>query len=163
MPRVLSPLTSLAATAVIVAGFGIVGAASAHAASADCQTAGTFLSERKGLVEKLNGLGKKKNVDARTACGVFTKLFENGTRGIKWIDANKDWCQIPDAFAEGFKKDHQRVTELKGKACAAAAQQAAMEKRARQAGGPGGPGGPGGGLLGGPGLTGQYHIPQGAL
>jgi hypothetical protein len=126
------------------------------------------MNQRQAIVQQLTALGSKK-IDPRAACPLFGKLVSNGSAAIKWMDTNKDWCSIPDPFVENFKGDHAKATELRGKACAAAAQVQAMEKKARQAqqeGGPGG-GGPGaggaGGMLGGPGLTGSFKLPQGAL
>ena len=72
--------------------------------------------------------------------------------GVKWSTANKDWCQVPDEFATSFTEDHKRAVDMKGKACAAAAKMAQMEKQA-QAGPAAGAGGSG--LLGGGGLTGS--------
>ena len=142
------------------------GAAQAQTTGADCTAIQKTLTERKDIVGKVNAAsqGKKAKITAAAACTLFTKLQANGTEGLKWITANKDWCSIPDSFAEGFKADHGRVSTLRTKVCQAAVQQAAMEKKARamaaqqQQGGGGG-----GGLLGGPGLTGSFRVPQGAL
>ncbi|MBM6592699.1 hypothetical protein [Microvirga pudoricolor] len=131
-------------------------------ASNDCAYAQKFLGERQSLIKQIQGLGgsgKKKTVDPRAACTIFSKLVTNGDGGMKWIESNKDWCQVPDEFASNFKADHGRAVEMKGKACAAAAKVAQMEKQARDAQKNGG----GGGLLGGGGLTGTYKMPQGAL
>ena len=135
----------------------------AMAQASDCQDAQKFLGERQSLIQqiqKLGGSGKKKTIDPRAACGIFTKLVSNGDAGVKWLTANKDWCQVPDQFAAGFTEDHKRAVEMKGKACAAAAKMAQMEKQAQQAQQRGGGGG---GLLGGNGLTGSYTMPKGAL
>jgi hypothetical protein len=158
MTRVASHRSRLIAG--LVMGFASVAGSSAWAQPSGCQDSSKFLSERKSLAEQLNGLSKGGKIsDARAACGLLTKLVTNGETGVKWIEANKDWCQIPDQFAQGFKEEHSRAVSLKGKACQVAAQQAAMEKRAKaQAQQQSGPG-----LLGGGGLTGQYKIPQGAL
>ena len=93
------------------------------------------------------------------ACTLFGKLQANGTAGLKWITANKEWCSIPDSFAEGFKADHLKVSGIKTKVCTVAAQASKMEAQARAQAQNGG----GGGLLGGPGLTGSLKMPQGAL
>ena len=150
----------------IAAGFatiGVVFAAPAMAQSSDCAYAQKFLGERQSLIKQIQGMsggGKKKTVDARVACTIFSKLVSNGDGGLKWITSNKDWCQVPDEFVNNFKADHGRAVEMKGKACTAAAKMAQMEKQAREAQKNGGGGG---GLLGGGGLTGSYKIPQGAL
>lgn len=146
--------------AAAFAATGILMAAPAFAQSAGCGDAQKFLTERQSLIQQVNKLGggKNKQVDPRDACAVFTKLAANGDTGMKWIEANKDWCQIPEQFAESFRTDHARSVEMKGKACQAAAKMAEMEKQAKK-----GQQGGGGGLLGGGGLTGSYTMPKGAL
>lgn len=143
---------------------GIFMATPALAQSTSCQDAQKFLSERQNLIKQINALsgksegkGGKKQIDPRAACTVFTKLVSNGDTGIKWLDANKTWCQVPDQFAESFKQDHKRAMDMKGQACQAAAKLAEMEKKAKQAQQQGS------GLLGGGGLTGSYTMPKGAL
>ena len=171
MPRVFS--LSLPTLSALVGGAVLVAAGPASAQV--CQEGAKLIQERQTIIQQLNKAGgKDKKLDPRMACGAFGKLVSNGSAAIKWMDTNKDWCSIPDPFVENFKGDHAKATELRGKACAAAAQVQAMEKKARQAqqeGGPGG-GGPGGGgpgaggaggMLGGPGLTGSFKLPQGAL
>jgi hypothetical protein len=124
-----------------------------------CQDFGKTLNERKDIVQRIGALGgKNKKVDAKTACGMFNTLVANGASAVKWLETNKDWCQVPDAFVENIKSDHARSVEMRTNACKAAAQQAAMEKKAKEAAGGGGSG-----LLGGGGLTGSYRMPQGAL
>jgi hypothetical protein len=156
MTHIRSHLTAAFAAA------GIFMAAPALAQSSNCQDAQKFLTERQSLIQQINklgGNGKQKKIDPRAACGVFTKLVNNGEAGVKWLTANKDWCQVPDQFAQSFSEDHKRAQNMKGQACSAAAKVAEMEKKAKQAQQQGG----GGGLLGGGGLTGSYTMPKGAL
>jgi hypothetical protein len=136
----------------------LAAAAPAAAQSSACQDAQKFLQERQGLIQQINKLGgKDKKIDPRAACSIMGKLVQNGEVGVKWLDANKDWCQVPDQFATSFKQDHDRSKEMRGQACKAAAQMNELEKKAKQAqqqqrNNP----------FGG-GLTGEYKIPQGAL
>ena len=125
----------------------------------DCSSIQKTLIERKNLVAKANAAttAKQKMTPAQ-ACGLFTQLQSNGAAGMKWITANKEWCSIPDSFSEGFKQDHMKVGGIRSKICGMAAQASKMEAQARTSGGD-----QGGGLLGGPGLTGTYKLPQGAL
>jgi hypothetical protein len=144
-----------------IAAAGIFAAAPALAQSSACQDAQKFLSERQGLIQQINklgGEGKKKQIDPRAACSAFTKLVANGEVGVKWLTANKDWCQVPDQFAQSFTEDHKRAQNMKGQACTAAAKIAELEKKAKQAQQQGRQG-----LLGGGGLTGSYTMPKGAL
>jgi hypothetical protein len=155
----MSRITVIAALAVVVA--GTTGPALAQGTG--CGDIQKTLAERKELVAKANASSNTKKgskMTAAEACGLFGKLVSNGSSGLKWIDANKEWCSIPESFAQGFKADHAKVTALRTKICSIASQQAVMEKRARQQAEAGGGGG---GLLGGPGLTGSYKVPQGAL
>lgn len=137
--------------------------APAAAQSAACGDIQKHIEERKSLVARLQALGgKKKNADPREACALFGKLVSNGTSTLKWLEANKDWCSVPESFVEGMKNDHNRASGMRGQACNVAAKQAAMERQARQQAQQQQQGGRGG-LLGGPGLSGEYKIPQGAL
>lgn len=148
-----------AASLGLLAAASLLGPAPALAQSADCAAFPKTLQERQELIKQVNGLGKKAN--PKDACTLFTKLTTNGAGGLKWLELNKDWCQVPDQFAQTFKADHARVTNIKGQACKAASQVAVMEKKAREQAQQGGGGRSG--LLGGDGLSGRYKMPQGAL
>jgi hypothetical protein len=126
----------------------------ATAQGVGCGDIQKFLIERKTIAGSLSPK-KGQQLDARFACSGFGKLVSNGSALIKWVDTNKDWCQIPETFVSGIKADHERATAIRSKACGIAAKQTQMEKQAKQGGG--------GGLLGGPGLEGQMRVPQGAL
>lgn len=151
----------------LLAAFAVAGifmSAPALAQSSACQEGQKILQERQGIVQQINKLtdgGKKKQMDPRSACTVFSKLVTNGDAGQKWMTDNKDWCQIPDQVVEGFSKDHKRSQEIKGQACQAAAKMAEMEKRAKQQAQQAQQGGMAGKMGGG--LTGTLSIPKGAL
>jgi hypothetical protein len=143
--------------ATLVSGFA---ASPAAAQASSCQDAQKFMGERQTLTQQFQkAAGKDKKIDPRSACSIFGKLVKNGETGLKWLETNKDWCQVPDQFAQNFKQEHEKITKLRGEACDAAAKMAAMEKQARQAAKQAQQGrNPFGG-----GLTGEYKIPQGAL
>ena len=146
--------------AMLAAGVLMSGQAFAQAA-AECGSIQKTLQDRKDLVARANAASNaKKKMTPQEACALFGKLQSNGTEGLKWIAANKEWCSIPDSFADGFKADHQKVAGIRTKICNAAAQATKMEAQARQQAANGGGGG---GLLGGNGLTGTFKMPQGAL
>jgi hypothetical protein len=133
------------------------------AVTADCNSIQKTLAERKALVGRANAAStSKKKMTPQEACALFGKLVVNGSEGMKWIASNREWCSIPDSFTEGFKADHERVQTIRTQICKVAVQATKMEAQARaqaQAGGGGGAGG----LLGGPGLSGSFKLPQGAL
>lgn len=143
----------LAASAVLVFAAGEAFAQ----ASASCGDIAKHLEQRKNIAASLQPKGKQK-MDAKVACAGFGRLVANGATIVKWTDANKDWCQVPDSFVEGIKADHVKAQEIRAKACSVAAKIQQMEKQAKSQQGPGG-----GGLLGGGGLTGSSSLPQGAL
>jgi hypothetical protein len=153
--------------ALAAAGMFMV-AAPAFAQSSSCQEGQKILAERNSLGEQLNKMGKskdgkKKQLDARAACPVFTKLVSNGEAGLKWMTENKDWCQIPDSVLENFTQAHKQIQTVKGQACQMAAKINEMEKKAKQAAQQQQQQGGARGLLGGGGLTGSYSMPKGAL
>jgi hypothetical protein len=146
--------------AAMVAGAVLVSGQAYAQAAAECGAIQKTLQDRKDLVGRANAASNaKKKMTPQEACALFGKLQSNGTEGLKWITANKEWCSIPDSFADGFKADHQKVVGIRTKICGVAAQATKMEAQARQQAANGG----GGGLLGGPGLTGSFKLPQGAL
>jgi hypothetical protein len=156
-PTLQSPGRSAPALRLALAGTAAValGAAPALAQSDSCNQFGKTIQDRAAIVQRLNAAGNKnKKLDPKAACSMFGELVSNGTNAVKWLETNKDWCQIPDSFIESIRAEHAKATNLRGQACKAAAQQAAMEKKAKEGGG---------GLLGGDGLTGSFRVPQGAL
>ena len=149
MPHVPSP-RSLA-----LAGFALVVTA-APAVAQVCQEGSKYIKERQEIVLQLNKAGgKDRKLDPRMACGSFGKLVANGEQSLKWLETNKDWCQIPDQVVANLQREHTKVKEIRGQACQAAAKLAEMEKQVRQQKQGANP------FAGG--LTGQYKIPQGAL
>ncbi|AYO85500.1 MULTISPECIES: hypothetical protein [Methylobacterium] len=146
--------------AALVGGLLFGTAAFAQGAAPECGTIQKTLAERKALVSRANAASNsKKKMTPQEACALFGKLQSNGAEGMKWIAANKEWCSIPDSFAEGFKADHLKVSGIRTKICGVAAQATKMEAQARAQA----QNGASSGLLGGPGLTGSFKLPQGAL
>ena len=147
--------------AVLALGGVVALAGPAAAQGAACTDLQKTLVERQKLIGQANAgaNNKKLKMSAQQACGLFTKLQANGQSGMKFIEANKDWCSIPESFTEGFKADHEKVSGMRSKICGAAAQQAVMEKKMRAQAAQN----QGSGLLGGPGLSDSFKVPQGAL
>lgn len=149
--RVPSMVTRLASLAV----FALAAGEASAQAGASCGAVQSQLEQRKAIAQSLQG-GGKKQMDAKVACAGFNRLVANGASIIKWTDANKDWCQVPESFVEGIKADHAKAQEIRAKACNVAAKIQQMEKQAKS-------GQSQGGLLGGGGLTGSTALPKGAI
>ena len=144
----------ISASAIVAMG-AVLSNQAAFAQATGCESVQPLLMQRKSIADKLTSQSKGK-IDARVACAGFTQMVTNGTAILKFVETNKEWCQIPDSFAESVKADHTRAIAIKNKACNFAAKQADMEKRAKAAGN-------NTGLLGGNGLSGTTAMPQGAL
>ena len=159
MLRAPSPRSSFLAGLTAAALLATAGPALAQASG--CQDGQKFFAERNTLGQQLQkAAGKDKKLDPRTACTVFGKLVSNGESALKWMETNKDWCQIPDQVVENIKQENEKVKGTRAQACKVAAQFNEMEKKARQAQQQQQQ--KGGNPFGG-GLTGEYKIPQGAL
>jgi hypothetical protein len=156
MSRALSLRTALFA-GLAAAGL-IVSAAPALAQVSGCAQGQKYLQTHQTLSEKLNNLKDKNNkIDPVAACGLLSKLDNNADSMLKWMNTNKDWCQVPDQLIQNLKEGQTNLAKAKGQACKVAAQVREMQKKAKQQAQQQ-KGNPFGG-----GLTGDYKIPQGAL
>ncbi|MGP9819985.1 hypothetical protein ACTZWW_08210 [Salinarimonas sp. NSM] len=146
--------------AALTVALALCGAASmlaptaARAQANVCGAVGPLLEERRSIVQRLEALGEE-NVDPRPACSALRALQENGQKLVDFIDENQAWCQIPNDFAQNVRQDHERVGGMRADACRVAAQINDAERQAREAAESN--------QFGGPGLTGRFPIPQGAL
>ena len=110
--RYRRPVALLARLALAGAAAAVL-APPALAQANTCHDFGKTLNERKDIVQRIGALGgKNKKVDAKTACAMFNTLVANGASAVKWLETNKDWCQVPDAFVENIKSDHARSVEM---------------------------------------------------
>ena len=149
-PLLSCPLAIAAAGAVAA-----MSAGPALAESSTCQEAQKFMSERASIVQGLNkNAGKDKKLDPRYACSAFGKLVSNGETGLKWFDANKEWCWVPTRSW----KTSRGARQGEGPARPGLRRRRKMEKMQQQAKKAPQSGNPFGG-----GLTGEYRIPQGAM
>jgi len=146
------------AAAVLVVAF--IGAAPPAAAqSSACQEGQALFSKQASLNEQFGKLAKKDNkIDPQAACPVLSKMVANAEATVKWLDGNKDWCQVPEALVTNFTGSLPKMQTFRTQACQAAAKIETMQKQARQQAQQGGPG-----LVGGTSLTSEFKIPKGAL
>ncbi len=152
-----SLLRSHLASALLGA-LALTAATPALAQSGSCADGQKYFATRQSLLEQFNKTAvKNKQIDPRAACPILTKMVANGDAGVKWLEGNKDWCQVPPQMAENFTQAVGKFKELRGKACQMAAKMNAMEKQAKEQAQKGA----GGGFSGG--LTGEFKVPQGAL
>jgi hypothetical protein len=127
----------------LAAGAALSGAAFAQASN--CQTDfQKHIEPRQRLIERINGFQKRRPTP-QAACSTMSQLVAADAKLSKWVDENKDWCQIPDGVVEQLKTGAGQAQRARGQACGAAKQQAAAiararaQQRAAQSGGGGAP------------------------
>ncbi|MCX7340863.1 MAG: hypothetical protein NT037_10105 [Hyphomicrobiales bacterium] len=121
----------LAGGAAIAMLVQMAGYSGALAQSNVCEQLGTLLKQRQSLMERVNNLGRKR-VDPNVACKAFSELASNGARTIAFLKDNKEWCQVPDEFANNVNSSQGQIVKVRGQACNAAKQQATMLRQARE-------------------------------
>jgi hypothetical protein len=100
--------------------------------SSDCQKGGELFKARIAWIEKIQGLPRKKT-DPVTACSLFNNLSSANAKVLAWAKANKDWCSIEDQQIAGLEAESTNVSNIRGKACAAAAQFSKLKNEAERA------------------------------
>lgn len=109
----------------------ILGSTAALAQQSSCATDfQKFMAPRQALIERVNSFQKKRPTPQQ-ACGTLNQLVSADSRMSKWVDENKDWCQIPEQIVEQLKTGAEQAQRARGQACGVAKQQAAMIARAR--------------------------------
>ena len=110
----------------------------AHAQA--CQEDFRKLTEKRMAgIEALNNLGKagKGKMDPEAACPAAKRLVAVETEMMNYITKNKEWCNIPDNVADGFKEARAKTQGFASQACAAAAKMKEMRDQAAAGGGGG--------------------------
>lgn len=113
-----------------------LGGGSAFAQS--CQEDFQKLSQKRmAQIAELNRLGKaaKGKMDPIAACPAARKLAVIETEMFAYIEKNKDWCNIPENVADGFKQARAKTQAFAAQACAVAAKAKKMQEEAAAGGG----------------------------
>ena len=110
---------------------GLVAAGAAQAG--DCNTDIAGLSQkRQTFIDKLNVLAKasKGKLDPVASCPVLRGLVSAEAQLIKYLDANKNWCNVPDETLGNLKAADAKSQGFATKACEIAAQAKQQQKQA---------------------------------
>lgn len=113
---------------------------------------GPMMQQRANYMNTINNF-KKKRPNAPQACNTFGGLAATNRKIVKWMEEQKDWCQVPEEMLSQLKGQQGQIDKVRGQACNAAAQQAKAMRQQRQ----------GGGQQAGPGVGAGVRLPQGAL
>ncbi|MGR7995963.1 MULTISPECIES: hypothetical protein [unclassified Xanthobacter] len=99
----------------------VVSAVSASAAWADCQSDVTSLrSELEAKGAALQAAGKKK-ADPQTLCPLFRSFATAEANWVKFLQSNKDWCQIPDEAIKQAIASNKKTNQVRDQVCKVAA------------------------------------------
>jgi hypothetical protein len=88
-----------------------------------CEEVQPYLTGRRDLVSAVQAIiaGDKK-LDPKAACTTFGNLAINASATLKWAEAMKDACKVPDEFIQSLKAEHDRVVKMREGACELAAK-----------------------------------------
>lgn len=115
--------------AVLFSGILIAGAAQA----ADCNTDIAGLSQkRQSFIDKLNVLAKaaKGKLDPVASCPQLRGLVKAEGELVKYLEANKNWCNVPDDAVNNLKATNVKSQGLASQACNFAAQAKKQQEQA---------------------------------
>ena len=118
---VFASLASRAATIALLA----VGVSGTAAFAGDCNTDIAALSQkRQAVMEKLNVLAKasKGKLDPVTSCPTLKNLVSTEAALLKYLEANKNWCNVPDAAVDNLKTADAKSQQFATQACTLAVQ-----------------------------------------
>ena len=114
-----------------VLALGLVGASAAQAG--DCNVdIGGLSQKRQVFIEKLNVLAKasKGKLDPVASCPVLRGLVASEGALIKYLDSNKNWCNVPDETVSNLKAADQKSQTFAAQACKIASMAAEQRKQA---------------------------------
>jgi hypothetical protein len=107
--------------------------AQAAAPASNCQTDfEKVMAPRQALIARINGFRNKRPTPVQ-ACSTLGQLVSADGRLKKWLNENKDWCQIPDSLIEQLDTSSGQAATSRNQACAAAKNYASQVARARAA------------------------------
>ena len=109
-----------------------VGTAGA-AFAGDCNVDIAGLSQKRQVfIDKLNVLAQasKGKLDPVASCPVLRGLVGAEGQLIKYLDSNKNWCNVPDETLVNLRTADAKSQGFAQKACQVAAQAAEQKKQA---------------------------------
>ena len=114
-----------------VLSFGLIAAGAAKAGDCNADIAG-LSQKRQAFIDKLNVLAKasKGKLDPVASCPVLRGLVASEGSLIKYLDSNKNWCNVPDETVANLKAADAKSQTFAGQACKIAAMAAEQKKQA---------------------------------
>ena len=113
----------------------LIGAAgTAEAGDCNADIAG-LSAKRQGFIEKLNVLAKsaKGKLDPVASCPTLRGLVGAEGALLKYLEANKAWCNVPDEAVGNLKQASGKSQQFATQACNLATQVKQQQKQAATA------------------------------
>ena len=127
-----------AATGAVLSTLAFSGwASSGVAVAADCNTdVASLTAKRQVSIDKLNELAKssKGKLDPVASCPVLRGLVKAEGDLLKYLEANKNWCNVPDEAVNNLKAADAKSQTFATQACNFAAQAKKQQQQAASGG-----------------------------
>ena len=131
---VLAGWVQRTAMGAVLSTLAIAGCASIGAAyAADCNTdVAGLTAKRQVSIDKLNELAKatKGKLDPVASCPVLRNLVKSEGDLLKYLEANKNWCNVPDEAVNNLKAADSKSQTFATQACNFAAQAKKQQQQA---------------------------------
>lgn len=105
--------------------------------AADCNTDIAGLTQkRQAVIERLNNLSKaaKGKLDPVASCPTLRLLVKAEGELLKYLEANKNWCNVPDEAVAGLKAAGSKSQTFATQACNLATQVKKQQQQQATAG-----------------------------
>lgn len=114
---------------------GVLAGSAAYAGDCNGDIAG-LSQKRQGFIDKLNVLSKasKGKLDPEKSCPALRGLVAAEGALLKYLEANKNWCSVPDSAVDGLKAAAGKSQTFATQACNIAMQVKKQQQQAAQGG-----------------------------
>lgn len=107
--------------AILLAAFAII--AASHAASAQAPSqCNAFMPLRDDAQQKAAAVraATEHKAERKEVCALVTRFATAEAAVVKFLEANKTWCGIPDEAVKAAKTGHERTLKFRTVACSEA-------------------------------------------
>ncbi len=107
--------------AILLAAFAIIAASDAASAQAPSQC-NAFIPLRDDAQHKAAAVraATEHKAERKEVCALVTRFATAEAAVVKFLDANKTWCGIPDEAVKAAKTGHERTLKFRTVACSEA-------------------------------------------
>ncbi|MGD0316189.1 MAG: hypothetical protein ABSB37_09605 [Xanthobacteraceae bacterium] len=107
--------------AILLAAFAIIAASDAASAQAPSQC-NAFIPLRDDAQQKAAAVraATEHKAERKEVCALVTRFATAEAAVVKFLDANKTWCGIPDEAVKAAKTGHERTLKFRTVACSEA-------------------------------------------